>query len=78
MAMKDRSILELEIAKLVSDILGETVGIEGTRDTVPAWDSLRHVEVIFSFEEAYGLRLTESEMASLRSVKDLAERAMKG
>ena len=78
MGMKDRSILELEIAKLVSDILGETVGIEGTRDTVPAWDSLRHVEVIFSFEEAYGLRLTESEMASLRSVKDLAERAMKG
>jgi acyl carrier protein len=76
--MKDRSILELEIAKLVSDIPGESVGIEGTRDTVPAWDSLRHVEVIFSFEEAYGLRLTESEMASLRSVKDLAERAMKG
>jgi acyl carrier protein len=76
--MKDRSILELEIAKLVSDILGESVGIDGTRDTVPAWDSLRHVEVIFSFEEAYGLRLTESEMASLRSVKDLAERAMKG
>jgi acyl carrier protein len=68
----------LEIAKLVSDILGESVGIDGTRDTVPAWDSLRHVEVIFSFEEAYGLRLTESEMASLRSVKDLAERAMKG
>ncbi len=78
MAMKDRSILELEIAKLVSDILGEPVDIQGTRDAVPAWDSLRHVEVIFSFEEAYGLRLTESEMASLRSVKDLAERAMKG
>ncbi|MEY4818944.1 MAG: hypothetical protein RLZZ23_1717 [Verrucomicrobiota bacterium] len=78
MGMKDRSILELEIAKLVSDILGETVGIEGARDTVPSWDSLRHVEVIFSFEEAYGLRLTESEMASLRSVKDLAERTMKG
>jgi acyl carrier protein len=76
--MKDRSILELEIAKLVSDILGEKVGVDGTRDAVPAWDSLRHVEVIFSFEEAYGLRLTESEMASLRSVKDLAERAMKG
>jgi acyl carrier protein len=76
--MKDRSILELEIAKLVSDILGESVGIDGTRDTVPAWDSLRHVEVIFSFEEAYGLRLTESELASLRSVKDLAARAMKG
>ena len=78
MGMKDRTILELEIAKLVSDILGETVGIDGTRDAVPAWDSLRHVEVIFSFEEAYALRLTESEMASLRSVKDLAERAMRG
>jgi acyl carrier protein len=76
--MKDRSILEAEIARLASDVLGEQVDVAGARDTVPAWDSLRHVEIIFSFEEAYGIRLTESEMAHLRSVKDLADRAMKG
>jgi len=76
--MKDSSIFESEVARLASDILGEPIGVDGSRDTVPAWDSLKHVEIIFSFEEAYGLRLTESEMASMRSVKDLADRAMKG
>ena len=73
--MKDRTRLESEIAKLVSDILGHHRDAEGSRDNVTSWDSLRHVEVIFAFEAAYGISLTEAEMASIRSVKDLADRA---
>lgn len=78
MKMKNRSILESEIAQLVSDILGEKIGVDGRKDSAPSWDSLRHVEIIFAFEESYGIRLEVAEMASLRSVKDLADRAMKG
>ena len=74
---KDRNCLELEIAKLVSEILGENVGIDASRESVAAWDSLRHVEIIFAFEEAYELRLDESEMGELRSVKDLAGRLIR-
>ncbi len=76
--MKDRSTLESEVAELVSEILGSSVNAEGSMETVPAWDSLRHVEIIFAFEETYGVRLTEAEMASLVSVKTLAERARQG
>jgi acyl carrier protein len=74
MQMKDLSCLELEIAQIVSEITGETVGVEATRDSVPSWDSLRHVEVIFAFEEAYGITLEEAEMADLKTVKSLARR----
>lgn len=75
MQMKDLNSLELEIAQIVSEITGETVGVEATRESVPAWDSLRHVEVIFAFEEAYGITLEEAEMAELKTVKSLARRA---
>ena len=75
--MKDPKNLEIEVAKLVSEILGETVGTDASRLTVARWDSLKHMEVIFAFEEAYGVRLDEAEMAALSSVKGLAERAMK-
>jgi len=75
--MKNPKNLEIEVAKLVSEILGETVGSDASRLTVARWDSLKHMEVIFAFEEAYGVRLDEAEMAALSSVKGLAERAMK-
>ena len=75
--MKDPKNLEIEVAKLVSEILGETVGSDASRLTVARWDSLKHMEIIFAFEEAYGVRLDEAEMAALSSVKGLAERAMK-
>ena len=75
--MKDLKNLEIEVAKLVSEILGEPVGLDASRLTAAGWDSLKHMEIIFAFEEAYGVRLDEAEMAALSSVKGLAERAMK-
>lgn len=75
--MENPKNLELEVAKLVSEVLGEPVGPEASRLTVAGWDSLKHMEIIFAFEEAYGLRLDEAEMAELGSVQGLAARAMK-
>jgi acyl carrier protein len=75
--MKDRKNLEIEVAKLVAEILGEPIGPEASRLTVAGWDSLKHMEVIFAFEEAYGVRLDEAEMAALSSVQSLVDRAMK-
>lgn len=75
--MKDYKKLEIDVAKLVSEILGKPVGTDASRVTVAGWDSLKHMEIIFAYEEAYGVRLDESEMAALSSVKGMAERAMK-
>lgn len=74
--MKDLNSLELEVAQLISEITGESVGVESSRDSIPAWDSLRHVEIIFAFEDSYGITLEEAEMAKLNSVKSLAQRVL--
>lgn len=72
--MKDSDALELEVARIVSGILRVDVGVDASRLNVPGWDSLRHVEILFAVEEAYGVTLDEAEMAEMDSVKSLARR----
>ncbi len=38
-----------------------------TRDSEPAWDSLKHIELILMLEEQFGVQFSEKEMAALRS-----------
>ena len=46
---------------------------EVTRDTVPTWDSLRHVEIIFAVEEAFGVQFSEDEMANVSSLSEFVD-----
>jgi acyl carrier protein len=48
---------------------GETIAF----GTEPAWDSLRHVELIFSIEDEFGIRFEEAELADLTSLHALTE-----
>lgn len=66
---------ESRVLALVSDILGTPVTRESSMDNVPGWDSLRHMQVIFAFEDAFGVRLEDGEMSQLRSVEALIRRA---
>ena len=38
---------------------------------VPAWDSIKHIEIIIATEAKYGLRFSSREVEGLRSVGDL-------
>lgn len=39
----------------------------------PAWDSLRHVELIFSIEDEFGIRFEEPQLTELTSLEALTE-----
>ncbi|TMH68643.1 MAG: acyl carrier protein [Betaproteobacteria bacterium] len=43
------------------------------RGSVPQWDSLKHMEVIFALEDRYGVRFDESEFAALISPMAIAK-----
>ena len=42
-----------------------------SRSTEPEWDSLRHVELIFSIEDEFGVRFDEDELMELTSLPAL-------
>jgi acyl carrier protein len=68
---------ESEVIALVSTILGRPVNRFASRDSEPTWDSLKHMEIIFAFEDQFATQLTEQEMAGVRSVDDLIALAVR-
>jgi acyl carrier protein len=62
-----REIMALVFERPVAP--GETVSF----GTEPAWDSLRHVELIFSIEDEFEIRFEEPELAELTSLHALTQ-----
>jgi len=48
---------------------GRPLTLQDSVDTVPTWDSARHVEVVLAVEEAIGRNLTLDEVSELRSIR---------
>jgi acyl carrier protein len=42
-----------------------------TAEDVPDWDSLAHVNLMFSIEEQFGVQFRDNEFAELRSIGEL-------
>jgi acyl carrier protein len=66
-----------EVDGAVRSVLGTVFGRAIAQDeplsakTEPAWDSLRHVEVLLAVEGALDVRFDEDELAQLDSVEKL-------
>lgn len=43
------------------------------RDTEPRWDSLKHVELLFSLEDIFSIKFDEKELAELNNIEALVE-----
>lgn len=67
---------DLEAARaLVAGVLelpAEAIPLDGSVDTIPAWDSVTHVRILLAIEAQTG-RMLESELiATMRSISDVA------
>ena len=72
-----REQTEARVIQTVSRALKAQVNEGSTRDNTPAWDSLRHIEVVFSIEDELGLEFSESEQVELMSVRRIVDIVMK-
>ncbi len=61
-----RGLLELALRRQIAD--GEDV----SRENEPAWDSLKHVELMFLLEDHFDLRFSEKEMAAMDDTAEIA------
>jgi acyl carrier protein len=70
-APRDATALEAEFWRLLSRVLGRKVEPgHYHRSDLPGWDSLRHVELIFELEEAFGIPVPQESIAALYSDTD--------
>ena len=70
----EKTEIEARVVILATDIIGVPITLDSAMDNTPQWDSLKHMELIFAFEDTFGVRLDESELVSLRSIGALVKR----
>ena len=64
----------MQLYNLIGKVLGvDPAGLseESNAQNTPKWDSLRHIEVVFAMENAFHIRFTMPEIASLRNLGDI-------
>lgn len=64
-----RPDIQESVAELLTITTGRPIALGETvvRDSEPAWDSLKHVELVFMLEDRFGVQFSEEEMGELRS-----------
>lgn len=66
--------LQTPFFSLMSKMLNVPVAslsLASTRETLDAWDSLKHLHLMLALEEEFNIEFDDDEMSSLNVVKDL-------
>lgn len=67
-----RDQVQSEILAILNAVLKREATADSSRKNLPQWDSLKHVEIIFAVEDAFGVQFSEEELFELDSVENIA------
>ena len=62
----------LDVRRIAADVLRKTldeVPPSGTRDTIPAWDSMAHVNLVLALEQHFDVQFKPEEMFEMLSIE---------
>ena len=62
-----------KLLDILTAVLGEDVDESCSAETVEAWDSLTHIEIIVTVEEEFGIKIPQEKIPELKSFKNLLE-----
>lgn len=63
--MDDRALQE--VLATVLEVPAESIGPATDMDTVPSWDSLRHLTLVLALESEFGVQIPDEEAGSITS-----------
>ena len=61
---------ETTLKQVIATVLGvpaDTVGPDTSTATVPAWDSLKHMNLVLALEQAFGVEIPDEDAANITS-----------
>jgi acyl carrier protein len=71
-----RQEIEKDVCQILSNVLEIEVkpGKVIDRDTVAEWDSLKHMELLFSIEEKFDIQFTQDELTQISSLGQIVDK----
>jgi len=76
----ERAEILKRISRVAADILGDpelALSEETTARDIGGWDSLSHVQIVLGVENAFGIRLTATEIAQMENAGSLVDLVQK-
>ncbi len=62
-----------ELREILTSVLEvDAISDEDSSETIPSWDSVRHLSLIMAIEEHYGITFEADEISNLVSVRAIA------
>jgi acyl carrier protein len=56
-----------QVMGAILDVPPEKIGPGSSTDTVPGWDSLKHMRLVIALEEAFDITIPDDEVATMTS-----------
>lgn len=71
--MSENILILNRVQEIAGDVLESPVTSDSTPDTVEAWDSVRHLNLMLALEAEYGFELSPEEMDEAKSIGQIAQ-----
>ena len=65
-----------DVARVMADVLGvdpASIGPDSSPDTIPAWDSVQHMNLVIALEQEFGVRFSPEEIEEAVTVRAVAD-----
>lgn len=69
----EREQLVATVKEVFRVVLKVDVDAAASRDNTPAWDSLKHIELMFALEDATGCQFSEDELDHLADLPAIVD-----
>lgn len=61
------------IVSNVLDMPVERIALDGSRDTLEQWDSVKHMHLMLTLEEEFNIQFSDQELRDLATIKEILE-----
>lgn len=58
----------LEIVSQIMEVPLESVTLASSAESIPSWDSLKHMNLVLALEQTFGIHFSEEQIVELTSV----------
>jgi len=69
----EKNEIEISVLAVLKTVLSVDLTSESKREEVAEWDSLKHIDVIFSLEDEFNIRFDEDILIDIVGVTSLVE-----
>jgi len=67
----NREKIETNVLSVISTVLKCEISDQASRENLPQWDSLKHIEVVFAIEDELNIQFPEETLGNLNDIKSI-------